>query len=91
MDFLYYMFEHAWNFTIASIPLVLVFLQLIIFKLPFKAIVICLLLNALMSIFFWVKLKDIELILYQIVPYVLTIIWLFSYYIVTIKNKGKNS
>ena len=78
MDFLLYILEHSVEFGIASVPLILVFLMLKIFKLPPKNIAICLLLNMSVSIFFWVKLKDVYIALYQSVPYISAFIWIWA-------------
>ena len=77
MDFFLYTFEQAINFGVSSIPLVLVFLQLRLYKLPFKAVIINLLLNLLLNIFFWLKLKDGTIILYQSIPYISSFIWIY--------------
>ena len=78
MDFFLYTFERAAYFGVASVPLILVFLQLKIFKLSPKSIAICLLLNLLVSSFFWLKLKDGYVALYQSVPYISSFIWIWA-------------
>ena len=78
MDFFLYMFENTVKSFISRVPLLVTFLWLKIFKLPPKPIAICLTLNLLVSIFCWVKLKDVYLALYQSVPYVSSFIWLWA-------------
>ena len=78
MDFFLYMLEHAIDFVVASVPLILTFLLLKVFNLSPKSIAICLLLNLLVSVFFWLKLKDIYIVLYQSVPYVSSFIWIWA-------------
>ena len=78
MDFFLYTFEHAINFGVASVPLILTFLLLKASNLPPKYITICLLLNLLVSVFFWLKLEDINIALYQSVPYVSSFIWIWA-------------
>ena len=78
MDFFLYTFEHVINFGVASVPLILTFLLLKVFNSPPKSITVCLLLNLLVSVFFWLKLKDINIALYQSVPYVSSFIWIWA-------------
>ena len=78
MDFLLYALERAIGFGVASAPLILVFLLLKVFKFSSKSIAICLLLNLFVSVFFWVKLKDIHIALYQSFPYVSSFIWIWA-------------
>lgn len=78
MDFFLYILEHAVGFGVASVPLILVFLLLKVFKLSPKSIMICLLLNLAVSIFFWFKLKDAGIALYQSIPYVSGFIWILA-------------
>ena len=85
MDLLRYLIEGKIDFIIASTPLVIVFLQLKVFKHSIKGTVICLSLNLLVSIYFWVNLRNLNLALYQVVPYVLSYILLVCESI--LKNK----
>ena len=78
MDFFLYALERVAGFAVASVPLILVFLLLKIFNLSPKSIMICLLLNLLVSVFFWLKLKDIHTALYQSVPYISSFIWMWA-------------
>lgn len=78
MDFFLYLLERFFSFFVASVPLILTYLLLRIFKLPPKSITICILLNLLASIFFWIKLRDISVALYQSVPYISSFIWLWA-------------
>lgn len=77
MDFIVFILEHIINFGVASIPLIIVYLQLKIFKGAPKVATYLLTLNLLLSIFFWLKLKDISLVLYQVIPYVSSFIWVW--------------
>lgn len=85
MDLLRYLIEGSVDFIIASTPLVIVLLQLKVFKHSIKGTVICLSLNLLVSIYFWVNLRNLNLALYQVVPYVLSYILLVCESI--LKNK----
>lgn len=78
MDFFLYTLEHIVGFGVASVPLILVFLLLKVFKLLPKYTAICLVLNLLVSIFFWLKLKDAYIALYQSIPYVSSFIWIWA-------------
>ena len=78
MDFFLYTLERVIGFGVASVPLILVFLLLKVFNLSPKSVTICLLLNLLVSVFFWLKLKDIHISLYQSVPYVSCFIWILE-------------
>ena len=78
MDLFLYTFERGVCWVVASVPLILVFLQLKVFKLPVKVIASCLFLNLLTSVFFWLKLKDVYSALYQSVPYISSFIWLWA-------------
>ena len=89
MDFFSYMFKHTVEANIASVPLLITFLLLKIFKLPPKPIAICLTLNLLVSIFFWVKLKDIYIILNHGASYFSSFIWVWGENVL-IKRQEKN-
>ena len=78
MDFFLYALERVGGFGVASVPLILVFLLLKVFNLSPKSIAICLLLNMLVSVFFWLKLKDVHIALYQSAPYVSGFIWIWA-------------
>lgn len=78
MDFFLHVFEHMIVFAVASVPLILAFFLLKVFNLPHKSITICLLLNLLVSIFFWYKLKDVYIVLYQIIPYISSFVWIWA-------------
>lgn len=91
MDLFLYMFERIVYFGVASVPLVLVFLQLKIFKLPLKSIASCLLINLLVSLFFWLKLKDVQIALYQSIPYISSFIWIWTESVLRKRRGNKNS
>ena len=78
MDLLRYLVEGKIDFIIASIPLVIVFLQLKVFRHSIKETAICLSLNLMVSIYFWIKLKESNIALYQIIAYASGYIWLVS-------------
>lgn len=77
MQLLQVLLENSINFWVASVPQVIAILQIKIFKASIKAVLSCLLLNLMVSIFFWVKLNDINLVIYQSIPYALSFIWLW--------------
>lgn len=70
MDFVFYMWDHAVLFAISSIPILTVYFLLKVFKIAPKVggFVLCLML--LQSVFFWFKLKEVWLIIYQSVSYI---------------------
>ena len=78
MDIIIYWLEDTVEFAVASVPLIIVFLLLKVFKLPSKKILPCIILNLIVSIYFWLKLKDIYLALYQCFPYISAFIWLWA-------------
>ena len=78
MDLLLFISERSINFFISCIPLIIVFLQLKIFKLTPKITLIFLLLNLLLSIFFWIKLQDGIIAIYQSVSYVFSFICVWA-------------
>ena len=78
MSFFLYVLEGAVDFGVASVPLILVFLLLKVFNLLPKSTAICLLLSLLVSVFFWLKLKDVCIALYQGVPYISSFIWIWA-------------
>ena len=91
MDFFFYTFEHAINFGVASVPLILAFLLLKVFNLSPKSIIICILLNLMISVFFWLKLKDVHVALYQSIPYVLSLIWMWAESVLRKREEHNNS
>lgn len=90
-----FLLENNINFWIASAPFILAFLQMKIFKMDHKATSICLGINLLVSIYFWVKLKSFSLFIYQIVPYFSTYVCIWSDYICKkiekSRSKGKEA
>ena len=89
MDLIIYIFEHIIEFWIASVPLIFVFLFSKFFKLSYKRILVCLLLNMLVSVFFWIKLRDVQIVLYQGIPYVLSFIIVWAESVFEKRNKEK--
>ena len=90
MDWFLYSFENIANFCVASIPLVLVALLLKFSKLSPKLIGICISLNLLVSVFFWLKLRDFYVALYQSVPYVSSFIWVWANGFLRKRRKSEN-
>lgn len=85
--------EHAVYFGVASVPLLLVFLLLIAFKLPPRSVITCLFLNLLVSIFFWIKLNDAHTALYQGLAYLASFAWVLAEWMLkkrSDKNESKN-
>lgn len=78
MDLFLYLFNNAISFAVASVPLMLVFLLIKVFKLPHKIILSCLLSCLVISVFFWTKLSDIGVALYQGVPYLSSFMWVWA-------------
>lgn len=89
MELALYLLEGSINFIIATVPLIILFLQKKVFKLEIKVIGSCLVLNLLVSIFFWVKLKDINLMLYQSVPYILSFTYILAEYLFQKRKESK--
>lgn len=75
MDLLTYLLSGIWNFSIASIPLINVFFLKRVCKTKEKNIVVILILQFLLSIYFWIKMEELHIFLYQIFPYVFAFIW----------------
>lgn len=78
MELILVMIEHIFYFGISSIPLITVFFHLKVFKLSPKATSFFVILNLVVSVFFWFKVKDIFLIIYQCVPYISSFIWIWA-------------
>lgn len=78
MDIIRYWFEGTVDSAVASVPLIIVFLLLKRYKLPAKKTVPFLILNILVSIYFWLKIGDVFLALYQCVSYISGFIWLWA-------------
>lgn len=77
MDLLIWWFKHFIDFGIASIPLVTYFLCKKQLKLRPKSTLSIIVLQLAVSIYFWVEIKDIFMILYQSVPYISSFICLW--------------
>lgn len=76
MDLLFFVFNHAISFIISSIPLIIIYIQVYMFKFPPKKVVVCIILNLIISVYFWIRLGDFNLALYQLIPYVSGFIYL---------------
>ena len=87
MDFIVYYFENSINFFVAIIPLASVYIQRH-YKVDKKVILSCLSLNFILSLYFWIQLGDIIIVIPQIIPYVVGYVLVLSEYLVNrIKNK----
>ena len=71
-------FTHTLEFCVASVPLILVFLLLKVFRVSPQLTAIVVILNLIVSIFFWAKLRDLQVALYQSVPYISSFIWIWA-------------
>ena len=80
MDLLLWNLEHVVTFGVASVPLILTFVQLKIFKVSRKSISVTLVLQMFCSIYFWIKLNSLFVAIYQTVPYISSFIWLWADY-----------
>jgi len=89
MELLLYLIENSISFLIASIPLILVFFNFIIFKSSLSKTLVDLVLILAISVFFWIKVKDIYLILYQLVPYISALVCICCKYHSIKKTKFK--
>lgn len=87
MDFFLYRLESTICFVIASIPLIIAFVLMKLFKQPPKVVACSLALYLPAYIFFWVQLKDLHLVLYQGVPYLSSFIWIWAEHILTKRDK----
>ena len=76
MDLLFFVLNHAISFIISSIPLIIIYIQVYMFKFPPKKFVVCIILNLIISVYFWIRLGDFNLALYQLIPYVSGFIYL---------------
>ena len=70
MVFTFFVLNHAISFIISSIPLIIIYIQVYMFKFPPKKVVVCIILNLIISVYFWIRLGDFNLALYQLIPYV---------------------
>ena len=89
MDLLFFVFNHAISFIISSIPLIIIYIQVYMFKFPPKKVVVCIILNLIISVYFWIRLGDFNLALYQLIPYVSGFIYLL--YKIKFKNNNVSS
>lgn len=88
MDLLTAYFTHAMEFLIAAVPLFLTFVLLKLFRQPPKVAAFCVALYLPVSIFFWVQLKDLFLVLYQGVPYLSSFVWIWAEHILRKQRQG---
>ena len=83
--------QHLVYFSVSSIPLITVFLHLKVFRLSPKETSFVVVLILFISVFFWVKEKDVFLILYQCVPYISSFIWLWTAHIMLKRQENSKS
>ena len=88
MDLLTAYLTHAVEFLIAAVPLILTFVLLKIFRQPPKVAACCVVLYLPVSVFFWVQLKDLFLVLYQGVPYLSSFVWIWAEHILWKQKQG---
>lgn len=84
MDFFLYLFEGG----VAGVPLTLVFLQMKIFKLSPKAVACCLLPSLMVSVFFWLQIKNTHLIIRQSAAYVASYAWIIAEHVLIKRQKA---
>lgn len=88
MDLLTAYLTHAVEFLIAAVPLILTFVLLKLFRQPPKVAACCVVLYLPVSVFFWVQLKDLFLVLYQGVPYLSSFVWIWAEHILWKQKQG---
>ena len=76
MDLLVYFVNGIWDFAIASIPLINVFFLKKVCKVKEKNIIVILILQFLLNAYFWIKIEDVHVFLYQVFPYIFAFIWI---------------
>ena len=76
MDLLVYFVNGIWDFAIASIPLINVFFLKKVCKVKEKNIIVILILQFLLNAYFWIKIEDVHVFLYQAFPYIFAFIWI---------------
>lgn len=91
MELILVMIQHIVYFGISSIPLITTFFHLKVFKMPPKETSFIVVLNLFVSVFFWFKVKDVFLIIYQCVPYISSFIWLWAEHIVLKRRENSKS
>lgn len=74
MDLIFYFLEHS----VCALPFITIYLQLKIFKINPKVTAYLSFLYLLMSIFFWVKIKDVYLTVYQSLAYTMGFILIWA-------------
>ena len=75
MNLLVYFINGIWKFVIASIPLIYVFFLKKVCEVKEKNIIVILILQFLLNIYFWIEMENIHIFLYQIFPYIFAFIW----------------
>lgn len=66
------------EFWIATIPLITVFYLKRFCKIGCEKILAVLILQLLLSVYFWIKIGNINIVLYQIFPYLSSFIWVLG-------------
>lgn len=87
MGLLAFICNHSISFCVASIPIVLCFLCLKKYKISHKSTAILLLFVLLVSVYFWVLVKDISIIIYQGIPYIISFVFLYIEFLIIQKSK----
>lgn len=77
MELIIYILNHVIETLVAAAPLILIYLEYRLLKLNSNDIGGLLLLNLIVSVFFWIKLRDWRIAIYQGVPYVIGYLCLF--------------
>lgn len=90
MDLLTSYLTHAVEFLIAAVPLILTFILLKVFRQPPIVVACCVALYLPVSVFFWVQLKELFLVLYQGVPYLSSFVWIWAEHILWKQKQGGN-
>ena len=87
MELMAFIFNHSIAFCVASIPIILCFLCLKKHRLSHKATAIFLLLVLLVSVYSWFLVKDLSIVIYQSIPYIISFAFLYIDYLIIQKSK----
>ena len=87
MELIAFIFNHSISFCVASIPIVLFFLCLKKHKISHKATAIFLLLVLLVSVYSWLLVKDMSIVVYQSIPYIISFAFLYIDYLIIQKSE----
>ena len=78
MDVFKYGFIHIFENIVAWVPLIMVFVLLKKFKLSANKTILCLILNLLVNVYFWLRLEDFYIVLNHGVSYIASFLWLWA-------------